>query len=99
VVWLFFVGVGLERLKAVVSNFGLWALLHIRILRRSTTVNRYQALELLFQDYNKEVDRYNRTAPDRILRALDAAVLKSQGLDGNEIEKIDLLMSRTDWAA
>lgn len=47
VVWLFFVGVVLELLKAVVSNFGLWALLHIRILRRSTTVNRYQVFRLL----------------------------------------------------
>lgn len=43
-----------------------------------TAINgRWKALELIVREYNKEIDRYNRFVPDRILRTLDAAVLKS----------------------
>jgi hypothetical protein len=59
---------------------------------------RWKALEQLTKDYNKQVAKFNRTSPNRTLRLLDAAVLKSQGLDSDEIWEIDLLMSRSDWA-
>lgn len=59
---------------------------------------RWKALEQLVKNYNKEVVKFNRTSPNRTLRLLDAAVLKSRGLDSDEIWEIDLLMSRSDWA-
>ena len=58
---------------------------------------RWKMLEQLVKDY-KEVAKFNRTSPNRTQRLLNTAVLRSQGLDSDEIWEIDLLMSRSDWA-
>jgi hypothetical protein len=62
---------------------------------------RWKALDKLVNDYNVQVDRYNKEADgDAPLRTLSAYDLREHGVDNADGEVWDLerLMSNSDWA-